>query len=109
MVMANPTSERYNTLSEALNILDSQGKIEPGAVEHNSVTETILSWMAEMESQEVLRKSEAVKLITPFQRSALGAKPYKTIKDMIQEWINLHGPDKALIATRKGASHLPGA
>lgn len=108
MVMANPISERYNTLSEALKILDPQGKIEPGTVEHNTVTETILSWMAEMEPQEVLRRSETAKLITPSQRSARGTRPYKPIKEMIQDWINMNGPDKALVAARKGVSHLPG-
>ncbi len=109
MGKAKPTSERYHTLSEALNILDPQGKIEPGTVEHNTVTETILSWMAEMEPHEVLRKSETAKLISPFRRSARRAKPYKTIKDMIQDWINQHGPEKALNIARKSANHLPGA
>ncbi len=108
MVKAKPTSERYNTLSEAMSILDPQGKIEPGTVEHNTVTETILSWMAEMEPHEVLRKSETAKLISPFQRSAVGTRPYKTIKDMIQDWINQHGPEKALNIAQTGANHLDG-
>ena len=108
MVKAKPTSERYNTLSEALNILDPQGKIEAGTVEHNTVTETILSWMAEMEPHEVLRKSETAKLISPFRRSAPGTKPYKTIKDMIQDWIDQHGPEKALNIARTGVNHLEG-
>jgi hypothetical protein len=96
MVKAKFTSERYHTLSEALNIIDPQGRIQPGTVEHNTVTETILSWMDEMEPEEVLRKSENAKLIPPIQSSAPVTKPYKTIKDMIQDWIDQHGPEKAL-------------
>ena len=106
MIKAKLNSERYNTLSDALTIIDPQGKIEPGTVEHNTVTETILSWMAEMEPVEVLRKSETAKLITPLRHSALGTKPYKTIKDMIQDWIDQHGPEKALTIARTGAKHL---
>ena len=109
MIKAKPTSERYDTLSEALKILDPQGKIEPGTVEHNTVSETILSWMAEMEPHEVLKKSETAKLSTPFQRPELGTRPYRTIKDMIQDWINQHGPEKALKIARKGENHLPDA
>ena len=108
MIKAKLNSERYNTLSEALTIIDPQGKIEPGTVEHNSVTETILSWMAEMEPVEVLRKSETAKLISPFRRSARRAKPYKTIKDMIQDWIDQHGPERALDMARPGTKHLEG-
>ncbi len=108
MVKAKYTSERYKTLSEALNIIDPQGKIEPGTVEHNTVTETILSWMDKMEPHEVLRKSETARLISPLRRSAPRTKQYKTIKAMIQDWIDQHGPEKALDMARTSAKYLDG-
>ena len=57
--MAIPTSARYNTISEALNIIDPEGAYVPGTKEHNWVTGTLLTWMDEMEPDEVLRKSES--------------------------------------------------
>jgi hypothetical protein len=55
--MAKPTNVRYQTLSKALAIIDPNGVLMPGTEEHNTVTEMILSWMAEMEPDEVLRMS----------------------------------------------------
>jgi hypothetical protein len=55
--MAKSTNVRYRTLSKALTIIDPQGALMPGTKEHNRVTEMILSWMAEMEPDEVLRMS----------------------------------------------------
>ncbi len=61
MKMAGHTNERYNTISAALNIIDPEGACVPGSIEHNWATEMILSWMAEMEPDAVLKKSEASK------------------------------------------------
>ena len=58
MIMDQHTNDRYNTISAALNIIDPEGACVPGTMEHNWATETIVSWMAEMEPDEVLRKSE---------------------------------------------------
>ncbi len=58
-IMANPSNVRYNTISAALNIIDPDGAFVPGTVEHNWVTGTLLSWMDEMDPDEVLRKSES--------------------------------------------------
>jgi|GEM_PF-2095553 len=55
--MAKSTNVRYQTLSKALTILDPKGVLMPGTKEHNTVTEMILSWMAEMEPEEVFRMS----------------------------------------------------
>ena len=55
--MAISTNVRYQTLSKALKIIDPRGELMPGTKEHNTVTEMILSWMAEMEPDEVLRMS----------------------------------------------------
>jgi hypothetical protein len=55
--MAKPTNVRYQTLSKALGIIDPKGVLMPGTKEYNRVTEMILSWMAEMEPDEVLRMS----------------------------------------------------
>ena len=55
--MAKPRNVRYRTLSKALAIIDPKGALMPGTKEHNRVTEMILSWMAEMEPDEVLRMS----------------------------------------------------
>lgn len=57
MTKAKPTNERYNTLTEALNIIDPSGNLIPGTSTHNSMTETILLWMDELDSDEVLRRS----------------------------------------------------
>jgi hypothetical protein len=56
--MASFTNQRYRTLSTALAIIDPDGILVPGTQEHNWVTETILSWMAEMEPEEVFRMSK---------------------------------------------------
>ena len=58
MVMSKMTNSRYDTLSKALSIIDPQGTLTPGTVEHNTVTETILSWMDKLEPDEVLRMSK---------------------------------------------------
>jgi len=55
--MAKPTNVRYQTLSKALAIIDPKGVLMPGTKEHNRVTELILSWMDEMEPDEVFRMS----------------------------------------------------
>jgi len=55
--MANSTNTRYRTLSKALAIIDPRGVLMPGTKEHNTVTEMILSWMAIMEPDDVLRMS----------------------------------------------------
>jgi len=55
--MAKPSNVRYQTLSKALGIIDPKGVLMPGTEEYNRVTEMILSWMAEMEPDEVLRMS----------------------------------------------------
>ena len=55
--MAKPTNVRYQTLSKALGIIDPKGVLMPGTEVYNRVTEMILSWMAEMEPDEVLRMS----------------------------------------------------
>jgi hypothetical protein len=58
MAMDNcATNRRYETLSEALRILDPEGTLSPGTPEHNQITEEILAWMARMEPGEVLRMS----------------------------------------------------
>lgn len=56
--MAKSTNLRYRTLSTALAIIDPEGMLVPGTREHNWATETILSWMAEMEPDEVFRMTE---------------------------------------------------
>lgn len=56
--MAQPTNLRYWTMSTALAIIDPEGLLAPGTDEHNWVTESILSWMAKMEPEEVFRKSQ---------------------------------------------------
>jgi hypothetical protein len=56
-LMAKPTNVRYQTLSKALAIIDPKGVLLPGTTEHNRFTEMILSWMDEMEPDEVLRMS----------------------------------------------------
>lgn len=51
------TNSRYETLSEALALIDPEGILAPGTAEHNTVTETILGWMHVMNREEVLRMS----------------------------------------------------
>ncbi len=71
MIMVTNTNNRYNTLSAALNIIDPEGTYVPGTQEHNWATEMILSWMAEMEPDEVLRKSETARNGFRFKRKFL--------------------------------------
>ena len=52
----------------ALKSIDPEGAYIPGTVEHNWATETILSWMAEMEPDEVLEKSKAAKRLLRHKR-----------------------------------------
>jgi len=66
--MAKPTNVRYQTLSKALAIIDPKGVLKPGTEEHNWVTEMILSWMAEMELDEVLRMSHASRSLLTIER-----------------------------------------
>ena len=61
MVVAKQANIRYKTISAALNIIDPEGAFLPGTIEHNWATEKILAWMAEMEPNEVLRKSESAR------------------------------------------------
>jgi hypothetical protein len=68
MVMAKMTNARYDTLSDALSIIDPQGTLTPGTVEHNTVTETILSWMDTLEHDEVLRMSEITRRMFRYRR-----------------------------------------
>ena len=58
MNMNLQTNDRYNTISAALNIIDPEGAYVPGSLEHNWATEMILSWMAQMDPDEVLIKSQ---------------------------------------------------
>ena len=58
MVMAHQTNDRYEMISTALHIIDPEGTYLPGTKEHNTITEMILSWMDELEPEEVLRRSE---------------------------------------------------
>ncbi len=55
--MVTSSNLRYQTISKALTIIDPKGVLIPGTEEHNRVMEMILSWMAEMEPDEVLRLS----------------------------------------------------
>ena len=66
--MATQTNDRYQTIIEALNIIDPQGVIAPGTMEHNTITETILSWMDELDYDEVLRQSEIARRLSIFER-----------------------------------------
>ena len=68
--MANQTNDRYNTISEALNVIDPEGAFVPGTKEHNRVTETLLTWMDEMEPDEVLRVSESARNVFRYKRYA---------------------------------------
>ncbi len=68
MVMGKLTNERYETLAEALNIIDPQGTLAAGTEAHNSITETILTWMDTMEPDEVLRKSEIARRMFRYKR-----------------------------------------
>ena len=65
--MAKQTNDRYDTISKAIQIIDPQGVMAPGTAEHNRVTETILSWMAEFDPDEVLRKSATARRLSVFR------------------------------------------
>ena len=66
--MVKPTNDRYQTILEALHIIDPHGVIVPGTMEHNTITETILSWMDESDHDEVMRKSKMAKRLSIFKR-----------------------------------------
>ena len=55
------TNKRYQTLSEAIHIIDPMGTLAPGTPEHNRMTEEILAWMEVMEHEEVLRLSQTAR------------------------------------------------
>ena len=57
MAEARSTNARYKTLSKALSIIDPKRVLITGSDEHNRVIEKILSWMDEMEPDEVFRLS----------------------------------------------------
>ena len=52
--------------------------------------------------------AHAFKIIDPSGTLVPGTESYKTIKDMIQGWIDQCGPEKALDMARTGAKHLEG-
>jgi hypothetical protein len=45
MVVAKQANIRYKTISAALNIIDPEGAFLPGTIEHNWLTESILTWI----------------------------------------------------------------
>jgi hypothetical protein len=61
IVMLMKINDRYNTLSEAISIIDPSGTLVPGTKEHNWLTESILTWMNEMASEEVLKKAASAR------------------------------------------------
>ena len=63
MVMAPQANDRYKTLLAALKIIDPEGAFAPGTIEHNWAKEKILSWMDEMEPDEVLKRSESIQKV----------------------------------------------
>ena len=69
MVMAKHANDKYNTISAALDIIDPEGAIVPGTPEHNWVTEEILSWMAQMDAEGVLKKSEIARRMFSYKRN----------------------------------------
>lgn len=66
--MAKSTNTRYETLAAALAIIDPDGILSPGTAEHNAITETILSWMHEMNPADVLRMSADARHTIRFRR-----------------------------------------
>jgi hypothetical protein len=68
MIMATQTNERYKAILAALNIIDPQGVLAPGTMEHNTITEMILTWMDDLDYDEVLRKSENARRLSIFKR-----------------------------------------
>ena len=73
--MANSTNIRYETLSNALAIIDPEGILAPGTEEHNRVTETILAWMDAMEPDEVLRMSKKARSLFNLDKPQLQVYP----------------------------------
>lgn len=67
-IMEDWTNERYKIIAKALNIIDPQGMLAPGTTSHNTIMETILAWMDELEADEVLRRSESARHILMFKR-----------------------------------------
>jgi hypothetical protein len=72
--MEKPTNVIHQTLSKALAIIDPKGVLMPGTEEYNRVMEMILSWMTEMEPDEVLRMSHD-------SRSLLSIKGHKWLRN----------------------------
>jgi len=57
MFMLMKINDRYSTLSEALSIIDPDDTFVPGTKGHDWLKKSILSWMSEMEPEEVLKKA----------------------------------------------------
>ena len=57
--MLDEAKNRHNTISAALDIIDPDGTLVPGTKAHKWVTASLLTWMAEMNPEQVLRKSES--------------------------------------------------
>lgn len=70
MTKAKLTNQRYDTLAEALEIIDPHGNLIPGTRPHNAMTDTILLWMDELDPDEVLRRSAIVRRL--FKKLQLG-------------------------------------
>lgn len=68
--MSGHTNDRYNTISAALNIIDPQGTLTTGTAAYNSIMDMILSWMDELEPDEVLRKSESARRMFRYKQHA---------------------------------------
>ncbi len=66
--MLMKSNDRYNTLSAALHILDPEGVFVPGTKEYNWIEGSLLSWMAEMEPENVLNNAvsarDTLKILT---------------------------------------------
>ena len=66
--MLMKSNDRYNTLSAALKILDPEGVFVPGTKEYNWIEGSLLSWMAEMEPENVLNNAvsarDTLKILT---------------------------------------------
>jgi hypothetical protein len=67
---AKSTNTRYKTLSKALSIIDPKRVLITGSDEHNRVIERILSWMDEMEPDEVFRLSRETRRTLDINRSS---------------------------------------
>lgn len=64
------TNKRYETVSEALRIIDPNEILVPGTPEHNKITDMVLSWMHEMDTDEVLQRSRVARRSAGFSRQA---------------------------------------